>query len=256
MLKRAVYFIIWLVITVTAIPAQAQCSKTMAWSDDYPYSFKVNPNTSLPQGINIKKVQAAFSQLNCNLHFSKMPFARALIELELGRVDLIGSAFSLPDRHTYAWYSNVPFNSPNVLFMHNDDLAKFSLKSLEDIKKYQLKLGVQIGVSYSKEYTRLSAEPEFSALIRQNVGRKALWNMLQLRRVDAVIADLSTGLAELKQLGLQDTIGPSQLVISTQASYFIFSKKTTDQGFVDAFDAELMRLEKNGTLGLIEKNYY
>ncbi|WP_404341861.1 substrate-binding periplasmic protein [Pseudoalteromonas mariniglutinosa] len=242
-------------IFAMTFPVMAQCSKTMAWSNDYPYSFKAAPSDISPSGININIAQAVFWPLKCTLRFTQMPFARALVELKLGRIDIIGGAFSFPDRHEFAWYSNIELGSPNVLFMHNDDHTQFSLNNLADIQTYQLKLGAQIGVAYSEEYVKLSKKPEFAALISLNNERKALWKMLHRRRIDAVIADLHTGLAELKQLGLEEIITPSQLVVSTEPAYYMFSKKTTEQSFVESFDTELIRLKNDGTLDAILQRY-
>jgi polar amino acid transport system substrate-binding protein len=242
-------------IFVPALTAKAECVKTMAWNDDYPYSFKKNPADNEPQGLNIESALAVFSELKCELRFAEMPFARALEELKQGRIDIIGSAYYTEDRQAFAVYSSIGFDSPNVLFLRRDDLASFNLQSLTDIQKKHIKLGAQIGVSYSEEYATLINEPGFSGLIQFSSDRKTLWRMLNLKRVDMVIADLTTGLAEIKQLGLKDSIVASGLIVSSQPAYFIFSKQSTDINFVKAFDAKLVRLEEVGTLKAIDEKY-
>lgn len=244
-----------LFILPLALTAKTECVKTMAWNDDYPYSFKKTPADNEPQGLNIETTLAVFSGLKCELRFAEMPFARALEELKQGRIDIIGSAYYTEERQAFAIYSSKGFDSPNVLFLRRDDLASFSLQSLTDIAKKHIKLGAQIGVSYSKEYASLMSEPEFSGLIQFSSDRKALWQMLNLKRVDAVIADLTTGLAEIKQLGLKGTIVPSGLIVSSQPAYFIFSKQSTDLNFVKDFDAGLLRLEEVGILKAIDEKY-
>lgn len=257
MFKYALQDLVCVIVVLCFAPAvEAKCVKTMAWNDDYPYSFRANPDDRVPGGIYIKTVLTAFLPLNCTVSFIEMPFARAIVELEQGRIDIIGGALSIDSRHAFAIYSMVEFNSPNVLFLRTDDIARFPLQNLADIQTYKLRLGGQLGVAYSKEYTELRAQPEFSALLKLISDRKALWKMLQLHRIDGVIADLDTGLAELRQLGLQNVISPSHLMISTQPAYFIFSRKTTSQEFVKAFDAELKKLEEAGIIDAIQSNYY
>lgn len=237
-------------------PSHAECLKTMAWSDDYPYSFRALPIDSQPSGIEIKTAQAALLQLNCTIAFAEMPFARAIKELENGEVDIISGAFATDNRRIFAHYSSVEFQSPNVLFLRTEDIAKFPLTGLSDISKYQLRLGGQLGVTYSSEYSRLKSDPDFSNLLNLTSNRKALWKMLELNRIDAVIADLGTGNAEIKHMGLQNRISASQLVVSTQPAFYIFSKKTTDIQFVHSFDKALELLEENGTLKEIKTDYY
>ncbi len=249
------FFFLTAIVTIS-FSAHAQCEKTMAWSDDYPYTFRSRPIDSQPSGMSVKTAQAAFLQLNCSIRFVEMPFARAIKELEQGEVDLLSGVFSTDSRRQFAHYSSYEFHSPNVLFFRTDDVAKYTITTLSDIVKYQLRVGGQIGVTYSSEYTDLKSDPAFSALLSLTSNRKALWKMLELNRIDVVIADLETGLAEIRHMGLQNAIGVSQFEVSTQPAFFIFSKKTTDIDFVHAFDEAIKLLKQQGKLKEIRTDYY
>lgn len=234
---------------------KSECVKTMAWNDDFPYAFKLQPEDNQPTGINIELVLAVFAESKCQLRFLSMPWARALVELEEGRIDIIGGAHFNQERQEFARYSTIDFHFPNVLFIRKDISKNIELNTLNDIKKHQLKIGVQIDVYYGTDFEKMRLAPEFSRLIYPNTSRKALWGMLSLGRIDGVIADIHSGQGEIKQLGLSQVIMASDLIISDQGSYYIFSKKSVEQSFVDDFDDALKRLKTSGKINDILKKY-
>ncbi|MEP3924363.1 MAG: transporter substrate-binding domain-containing protein, partial [Gilvibacter sp.] len=191
----------------------------MAWDDDYPYAFMLNPDDIQPRGLNIELALAVFAESKCQLRFLKMPWARALVELSQGRIDIIGGAYSNQERQQYARYSKISFHFENLLFIRTDISNNVVLSTLSDIQKNQLKIGVQIDVYYGDAFETLKLNSDFSRLIYPNTSRKALWGMLSLGRIDGVIADARSGQNELKRLGLSSVIVPSGLIIYDQASH-------------------------------------
>lgn len=227
----------------------------MAWDDDYPYAFQLSPEDIQPSGLNIELAMAVLAESNCQLRFLKMPWARALVELSQGRIDIIGGAYPNQERQQYARYSKINFYFENVLFIRTDISNNVALHTLSDIQKNQLKVGVQIDVYYGEAFDTLKLSPDFSRLIYPNTSRKALWGMLGLGRLDGVIADARSGQEEVKKLNLSSIIVPSNLVITNQASHFIFSKKSVKQEFVENFDKTLNKLKANGLVKAILEKY-
>lgn len=235
--------------------AKSECVKIMAWDDDYPYVFIAQPEDPQPVGLRVELVANTLKEMNCQLTFLKMPWARALVELEEGRIDIIGGAFPNEERQAYAWYSKVDFHSPNILFVRKDISNGVVLNDLSDIEKYRLKVGVQIDVYYGKAFEEKRLGAHFSRLLYPNTSRKALWGMLRLGRIDGVIADVHSGQGELKQLGLSSLIVASDLIVSDQAAFFIFSKKSNNQKFVEDFDDALSKLKATGAVNTILNKY-
>jgi polar amino acid transport system substrate-binding protein len=231
------------------------CSKTMRWDDDPPFTFVGKRPSAEVQGISLDVAREIFKRLNCELKLVKMPWARALVALQSGQIDLVSGAFKTSERQAYAHYSTKPEYSPNVLFLRNGEESKWALESLADITQHPFKLGVQIDVSYSREFDALKEQAEFADHVYVNPNRLSLWKMLSLKRVDGVIADKFTGLMELKNLGLDGKIIASSLVISTEPSFFAFSKETTSKAFIIRFDAIYEQLVNDGAIVSIEKHY-
>lgn len=255
MLSQRILIFVVIVFANSSIANSDVCIKFMAWNDDYPYTFKSNISTRQPQGINIDVVKAIFSKMGCTTKFLKMPWARTLLELEEGRIDIAGGAYFTSQRAEFAHYSTVEIHNPNVLFMRKTSLQNIAINKLSDLVEHKMRIGVQVNVYYGEEYVEWIKQPQFSQLVLTNTSRKALWNMLSLGRVDAVIADLHSGNAEIKQLKLDDKIASSSFVVTDIPAYYIFSKRTTSQEFVHQFDVHLRELFENGTVQRTRAKY-
>ena len=72
----------------------AQCVKSVRWSDDPPYSYKLP--TGEISGFSVDLLRAVLKGMNCEARFVELPWARALRELEQGRLDILPGALRTP----------------------------------------------------------------------------------------------------------------------------------------------------------------
>jgi polar amino acid transport system substrate-binding protein len=231
------------------------CTKVMRWNEDPPFSFRDPEHAGQIKGVSVDIARLILGKMNCELTLVEMPWARALLSLQSGDIDIVSGAYNTADRREYAHFSTQANYSPNILYIREADKDIWHLNSLEEIIPTTFRLGVQINVTYSHEYDALRTRPEFEAHLHENSSRNALWHMLNLNRVDGVIADKFTGAIELKKLGMIDKIIATPLIISNAPSYFAFSKKTTQLEFVAAFDEIFSRLQTDGEIEKIETAY-
>ena len=228
-----------------ATPAFAACTITLRWDDEPPY-FMVRQDKVV--GIDAALVREAMRRLGCELTLEKLPWARALIELREGRVDMLSGAYRTPEREDYAHYSTVVgLVSPNLLFIRRSGEEGFNFSGLKELLESDFRLGAQIDVSYSDEYSTLVQNPDYEKNIQYLSRRESLWRMLARDRIDGLIANKLTGLYEIRELGLDDRIAPSSLVISDKPAYFMFSKESVDVEFVSDFDLVLQSMLDDGT---------
>ena len=231
----------------------ADCDLSLRWDDDPPY-FMVREGEVV--GIDADLVREAMERLGCGLSLKKLPWARALLELRDGRVDMLSSAYRTPEREQYAYYSNVVgLVSPNILFIRRSDEARFDPVGLRELLKSDFRLGAQINVSYSDEYSALVQNPDYEKNIQYVSRRESLWKMLARNRVDGVVASRLTGLYEIQALGLSGTITPSSLVVSNKPAFFVFSKAAVSSEFVADFDRVLQAMVDDGTFAAIVNRY-
>jgi polar amino acid transport system substrate-binding protein len=230
------------------------CSKTVRWYDDSPY-FQ-SGKAGVVSGFTADVIREALSRLGCQAVFVKMPFARALVELESGRLDVLPDALRKPERQRFAYFSHAAaMGVPNVLFTSVEAARKYKPQKLEDLAGTGFRLGVQIGVTYGGNFEQLAARPDFKAQLSPVTERRNAWKMVALGRLDGMIADLASGTVELRQLGLTSQVQPSKVVVSTEAPAYAFSRRTTDLAFVQRFNGALDSMAADGSYRAIMDKY-
>ncbi|MBW4935544.1 substrate-binding periplasmic protein [Marinobacter sp. F4206] len=234
-------------------PSFADCTMTLRWDDDPPYFMDHGGEVI---GIDADISREVMRRLGCRLSLVKLPWARALLELLQGRLGMLSGAYRTPDREQYAYYSSVVgLVSPNILFTRQSDKTEFEFAELREVLGSGFKLGVQIDVSYSKEYDALVGDPAYEKNLEYVSQRELLWRMLARNRVDGVIANELTGLYEVQKLGFSSLIGASSIVVSNEPAYFIFSKKLVTPEFVERFDRALQSMLDDGSFQAIVQRY-
>lgn len=233
--------------------AFAQCVKTVRWSDDAPYSFQ-RPNGEV-SGFSPDLLRAALKGMDCEARFVELPWARALRELEQGRLDILPGALRTPEREQFAYFSRPVSISPNVLFVVKQVSSQLRLGALADITGTGFRLGAQIGVAYGPQYDALVKTPAFAARITQVSNRRNAWKMMEQNRLDGVIADEMTAQVELAQLGLADSIVKTDIVVSTEAALVALSRASLTPEFVKHLNRSLDDMMADGRYQKIRAQY-
>jgi polar amino acid transport system substrate-binding protein len=206
-------------------------------------------------GWGVELAQAVLQRMGCQAQLEEMPFARALVELRAGRLDMLDGAFALPDRKAYAHFSSVNSASRNLVFIRAADRPRFGAQSLAELHRDGWQFGAQVGVVYGPAYAALQQDASFRAKLQQVPRRTSLWQMLALGRVDVVIADELSASHELAAAKLRGKIVATPLVVSDEPTSMAFSKATTDLAFVQAYDAALRSMQADGSYRALSQRY-
>ncbi|MEB0032877.1 transporter substrate-binding domain-containing protein [Undibacterium sp. RTI2.1] len=251
--RNSFVFICGILALLSAPSDISACEKTVRWDDDKPYSSKNAGGVVVGYYVDI--VKTALERMGCTAKFVELPRARALAELEAGRLDVLPGALKTEQRDRFALFSRVINRSPNVLFVAKSSLKKYPLKNLEDIIKTDFKLGTQVDVSYSPQFDVLSKNPAFLTHLNPIYNRTNGWKMLHVGRINGVIADEVTGLIELQQLHLSTEIVRSAVIVSDDPAMIAFSNKTIDAAFVSRFNTALESMIADGQYVQIRNRY-
>jgi polar amino acid transport system substrate-binding protein len=237
-----------------SLAAQAQdCVKTVRWYDDVPYTYR-GPDGN-PIGLNVDVLQEALGRVGCKVRWVELPWARALAALEGGQLDLLPGALKTPERQRFAYFSRALNRSPNVLFIAQTAVDKYPVRKLADLIGTDFRLGMQLGVAYGPEYEALQSNPAFVARLSSVTLRRNAWNMIALGRLDGMIADETTGLVELQQLGLLKTVVKTGLVVSGQPAHVAISQRTSTPEFVQLLDRAIGSMFDDGSFRQIRERY-
>jgi polar amino acid transport system substrate-binding protein len=242
-----------LLLGLAALPARA-CDVLVRWNDDPPYSYRTADGRIA--GLNAELVEQTLARLGCRPQWRELPWARALVELEAGRLDVLPGGLRRPEREAFAHFVAQPVVSPNRLFVRKSDRARIGAATrLADVAP-GLRLGVQIGVVYGPEYAQLMTQPAFRASLTQATARRNLWQMLDIGRVDGVLASEASARWELAQQGLSADIVATDVVLSDEPAFVLVSKRTRDAAWVRRFQEASNALEADGTMARIVRKYF
>ena len=240
-------------LALAALPALA-CELRVRWNPDPPYTMRDAAGRIV--GLQAELAELTLERMGCRVVWVELPWARALVELQAGRLDVLPGALRRPEREAYALWAEQHVTVPNRLYVRAARRADFGAATrLREVFKPGLKLGVQIGVVYGPEYAELLAEAGFRAALTQVAARRNLWQMLEIGRVDGVLASDASARWELAQLGLAERIVPTAVVLSSEAAQVMFSKRSVDPALVQRYREAGAALEKDGTLARIAQKY-
>lgn len=237
-----------------AVPGMAQtCEMSVRWRQDPPYSLREADGRL--GGINVEINRVILERLGCRARFVEMPWARALIELEEGRLDILPGALRNPERERFAHFSRPTNRSPNILFVSKGAKQKYTLRKLADILGTDFRLGAQIKVSYGPDYDALLPEREFGQRLTFLTDRIGAWRMIASDRIDGLIADEITAMIEIRDLGLSETIVASDVIVSDEPARTAFSRRSVDATFVERYNQAFEAALKDGTYRAIAQRY-
>ncbi len=232
----------------------AACEKTVRLPDTVPYAVK-DEGGSLQGGLHVDLIREALRRMQCVARFVDMPWARSLMELQSGQIDMLPGAAETPERHTYAYFSRPMNNARNVLFVHVSDTKKQRPRQLSNIIGTDFKLAVRRGAMYGGQYDNLINQPQFVKQLSFVPSARSGFLMLAAGRVDGMVADELTGLRTVDQLGLKQQVARTDLVIDTAPLLVAFSMSTIAVAFVNRFNAALGRMAADGSYLRILERY-
>lgn len=248
---RSVFVLLTLLIAA-GMPAAA-CEKTLRWNEDPPFAMRGADGEVT--GLTVDMVRENLRRMGCSVRLVEMPWARALAELEAGRLDILPGTVRTPERERFAHFSRPGSQSGNVLFTHARDAGRWHFAELKDLRGSGFRLGAQIGVNYGPEFERLMADPAFSQQVTRSSTRRNLWLMMDAGRLDGVVASEATGRTELARLGLQERIRTSGLALPRGTASVAFSRKSVPAEFVARYDQINEAMIKDGSHEAIVRKY-
>jgi polar amino acid transport system substrate-binding protein len=185
-----------------------------------------------------------------------LPWARVLLEIERGALDVASSASRSPERDTFALFSD-PYRLAEVaIFVRKGEAGHYPLNSLADIRAQDFRLGIIVGYHYSPGFADLVQDPAFAAKVDGAAGYEVNINKLLLGRIDGfLVDDVGVMIGEAKKLGVQDQIERHPLPVANEYLHFMLSRKSVEPAMVDAMNASLARMKADGRLQAISDAY-
>jgi polar amino acid transport system substrate-binding protein len=226
---------------MAALPA----SLRVAW-DDYPPYQMGGRQDAQPQGLDIELGNAVLRQAGITPQWQRMPWARQLLSLQDGSLDLMISASTSREREDYALWT-LPYRAEDAALMAQRESAQ-PPRSLRELLGKPVRIGMIRGTSYPGEFESLLREAAFQRQITPVRHNEQGLRMLREGRLDYLIDDP----VALRYLAQQDGGPPLQLLLWVYrgASRLMLSKRSEARhpGLLAALDQAILELRSSGQL--------
>jgi len=205
------------------------------------------------QGIAYDLSRYIAKQLNLPIEINvKIPWARAMRNLELGDLDFIAGAYSTEERKTKFLMTQA--FSQDTLSIYVKKGYEFPFQNLDDLidKRVDIRRSSSNGQAFD-EFARNRLKPH---LLNTVDTYEQLFLRLERDRTDYAILDTYTGNQVLKKLGLQNKIVTLKHPLVTNAIHLVMSKLSPCVNYFKAIDEIILKAKENGKLDAIHQVYY
>ena len=199
-------------------------------------------------GVAVEVVRETFARMDQAYEFTMLPWSRALLYLEQGRVDALFEILDKPERRAFADYCHEVLMEETVsLFVRADSLIRYDglVSTLADRR-----IAVRQDFSYGEKFDAAVATGQL-APIRKVVNTTTLIRLLMHGRVDVIIGD-KYGIPYVYRQEFADRASFQGILklthdVQVTPAYMVFSKKRGLVHVRDAFDRELRGMKQDGT---------
>lgn len=216
-----------------------------AW-DDYP-PYQMAGTDGNPAGLDLLLARAVLRQAGLQAQWQRMPWARQLLSLQDGSLDLVLSASKVPDREPYALWTEAyrPENSALLARQRGDEPPP---KHLRELAEGSARIGMIRGTAYPGEFHEAKQDPRFQRRLLPLRHVEQGLRMLHDGRLDYLIDDPVATHYLAGQLGLPPPVllrwvfrGESRLMLSRRA-------EQEQPGLLARLDAAIKQLREQGEL--------
>ncbi|WP_428523874.1 substrate-binding periplasmic protein [Roseibium sp.] len=221
----------------------------IAGASDYRPYQKVEGNDV--SGMDFEVIAVVLDKLGCALETQALPWARHLKGLEDGNVDIASPVSKTAEREAFAHFSSPYVDAQEVLFVPAGKEGEYS--SLADFFEKGGKLGTIREYAYGGDFNDL--KDKHAGQIDETDSQESNLKKLAAGRIDATLGEVFVVSEDIKRLGLGDKVAASNVVISSDASYIMFSKKSVSEDFVTAFSDQMQAMKDSGEFDMITAKY-
>jgi len=194
-------------------------------------------------GLYIDIIRALAEDVGIRLEFVKVPFARALVMMEVGTADLMLGPNRTDPRERFMAYLPTPIDQEPKIFVVRDDGAV--------VHEYESLTGQSVGVLDDSVYfDRFDIDPDIQKIRVSDY--ETAFKMLVARRFDAVIVPERLGLYLMRD---HDGLAVSPYMEPGRPSFIAISRQSELMGRFDQLDAQLDRLMRSPIVNKLQMSY-
>ncbi|HWL26543.1 MAG TPA: transporter substrate-binding domain-containing protein [Ureibacillus sp.] len=195
------------------------------------------------QGYDVEVLELVGEALGYEIEWTFAEFSGIFGMLDAGQIDTVANLIAMTDERRAKYDFSTPYAySGATLVVHEDNE---DIKSIEDLKGK--KVGVLLGNNLHQFLEKWNEENGNEIIITPYQDVSGTYNEVALGRLDAFIDVKITAASRIKNEGLPLKLYGEEYLINFDYG-FPFVRSEENQEFLDAFSAEVQKLQDNGTL--------
>lgn len=215
---------------------------TVRASDAYaPFSMKNIDGSAV--GLDNTFIARVLESIGCKYRFVFMPWKRSLYEVGSGGIDILPSASFTLERAEYGLFSRPYRNDVSGFLVRRGDARKFLLTGLDDLMKYDLRIGHIRGAYRGKKFEKFMSDPANEQHVVDVPHASIGINLLINRRIDILLGIPMASYAQAQMRDLDDLVEIHPFVLGKEPVRLMYSRQTMSKELVrrldDAIDREI-----------------
>lgn len=200
------------------------------------------------RGIDVDLANEISIRVGIDLTIHPCPFERCLLEMELGRLDLMSGIALTPKRAKYMDYVLSPYAEVSTAFFVRRG-EETRLLRYEDL--YNLQIGV---VSEAHYFDRFDIDSKLDKTVFHS--EKLMIKLLHLGRIDTFVSHGVTGAYEILNQGFKAALVKAPYSPGGQIPiYFAISRKSPHLALLPAISQAIKDIHADGTMEKILNRY-
>lgn len=176
----------WLILLLLCSPLWA-CEIKVQVSDFPPYSYQKDGEWL---GSRVVLSQRIAQKLNCTVRFYDVPWARALLLMQQGELDLMFNLTPTPDRNEFLWFSR-PHHLEQLAFATTlQDPTWQQVKQLRALKHFPGTIALTQGSYMGEEMNLLLQDQHFHNKVIEIAERRIKNEMVLKDRAQGLVEDI------------------------------------------------------------------
>lgn len=208
----------------------------------YPPFISTNENGEA-QGYDVEVLQKVGEALGYEIKWEFAEFSGIFGMLDTGKIDTVANLIAMTEERKEKYDFSTPYAySGATLVVHEDNN---SINSIEDLKGK--KVGVLLGNNLHQFLEKWNEENGSEIIITPYQDVSGTYNEVALGRLDAFIDVKITAASRIRDEGLPLKIYGEEYLINFDYG-FPFVRSEENKEFLEAFSAEIQKLQEDGTL--------
>jgi len=200
-------------------------------------------------GLDVRILKVIARNLGMKLEIRHASFARRLIFLEEGKIDICAGVYKTPEREKYIYFTQSQYKTSSSKYFFVLKGKKSTIQKYEDL--YDLDVGTGINSLY---FERFDNDQQLSKVRTGTTEQR--FKMLLLNRIDAVIQGFLGGQAVINKLGIGDKIEIAEYYHQeTRPAHVGISRKSPLMENLDEIEFVIRKMTKNGEFKRICDEY-